>query len=908
VTARDTRRWWLAGQDAADLRDQLDHIEPGAPPRGAGPARLGIVDPDERKLRLARRLLAEDGTWRGRSDIWYSPAGLAAAGGAVAFLFPGVEPVFGVQDMDLPALGARVGLQAPPVEDGSVAHRSASIYRTGIFLDAVLRRLDVTPDVVAGHSIGEWSGSVASGLVPPTHADDLLGAVDLSAVELPDLDFAAFAAGVGPVGEVVAELQDIVISHDNAPAQSVVCGTPAMVEEALARLRARQVLGYRLGFQSGFHTPVMARSLGEFRAHLERMELRPASVPFWSATTVAPWPGTRDEIIALHLRHLCEPVRFRPLVERLYHDAGVRVFVQVGVGSLTGFVADTLGDRDHATVAVLAPRRSALAQVQRALTALWVEGVAVDVAALVEAPASARVPEPAYALAGAADMLAAAARAGQGVLDALSARLAPAPVPVARVPAAAPATPAPVAAPTTRPWPTGTVTIRRRLSLDTMPETLDHTLYEAPDDWPDVADRFPIVAMTTQLQLLEDIARDYAEGRDVVELSAVRNHRWLDIADPLDLEITVVPKGDDVLGIALGPYCRANVRVGTFPERPRYRAPALLNPRPTRHTAREMFDQRLMFHGPAFQGVTALGPVGDDGMVGDFAALATPGSLLDDLGKLIAYWAIDRAGIGEAALPSGVASVELFGPKPSDGRPVHCDIRIVEVQRDLIRADGVLVLDDGTLLAHVRGWTSILFHLDELMEPLHHGAGRHDVTEPQPGGWYVVRERWPTGPARDLTARRFLARPERAAYARLNLAEQRRWLLDTVAAKDAVRSWLREGFGVECFPVEVTLSAAGERRYRVTCGRIPAGHDPCVTLCPVGWVTVAVLGDGEFRDIEARLVSDAGSPAEAARQAAAAVAGRNPGSVVDSVERPANVVPSRLEVPDPPAYAVAWTA
>jgi malonyl CoA-acyl carrier protein transacylase len=889
VTAR---LWWLAGDDADDLARQLDR--PPAPPSpGAGAARLGIVDADERKLRLARRLLAEGGSWRGRSDIWYSPAGLVAGGGAVAFLFPGVEPVFGLEEMDLPALGARVGLTAPPVEDGSVAHRTASIYRSGIFLDAVLRRLGVRPDVVAGHSIGEWSGSVAAGIIPPAHADDLLDVVDLSAVELPDLDFAAFAAGVGPVAEVVAQLDDIVISHDNAPNQSVVCGVPAQVEEALARLRARNVLGYRLGFQSGFHTPAMAASLDEFRAHLERMELRPSAVPLWSATTVAPYPGTREDIIALHLRHLCEPVRFRPLVERLHHDVGVRVFVQVGVGSLTGFVADTLGDRSHATIPVLAPRRSALAQMQRALTALWVEGVEVDVAALVGAPAPARVPEPAYALAGAADMLAAAARAGQDILSALSARLA-----------AAPSQGPP---PVVTPWPTETVTVRRRLSLDTMPETLDHTLYEAPEGWPDVADRFPIVAMTTQLQLLEDIARDFAGGRDVVELSGVRNYRWLDISDPLDLEISVVPKGDDVLAIALGRYCRANVRVGTFPDRPRYQAPALVDPRPTRHTAREMFDQRLMFHGPAFQGVTALGPVGDDGMLGDFAALETPGSLLDDLGKLIAYWAIDRAGIGEAALPSGVASVELFGPKPRAGRPVHCDIRVAEVQRDLIRADGVLVLEDGTLLARVRGWTSILFHLDELMEPLHHGAGRHDVSEPQPGGWYVVRERWPTGPARDLTARRFLSRPERAEYARLNLAEQRRWLLDTIAAKDAVRRWLRDRFGVESFPVEVTLIPAGSRRFRVACGRIPAGHDPRVTLCPLGWITVAALGDGEFRDVEARLVSEAGSPAAAAAQATAAVAERNPGAHVDSVERPVNVVPSRLEVPDPPPYAVAWT-
>ncbi len=440
-----------------------------------------------------------------------------------------------------------------------------------------------------------------------------------------------------------------------------------------------------------------------------------------------------------------------------------------------------------------------------------------------------------------------------------------------------------------------------------MPETIDHTLYEAPEDWPDVADRFPIVAMTTQLQLLEDIARSYAGGRDVVELFGVRNFRWLDIADPLDLEITVVPKGDDVLSIALGPYCRANVRVGTFPDRPRYDERPLVNARPTIHSAREMFDLRLMFHGPAFQGVNRLGPVGDDGLLGDFDSLPTPGSLLDDLGKLIAYWAIDKGGIGEAALPSGVSSVELFAPKPALGEPVRCDIRVVELQRDLIRADGVLILEDGTLLARVTGWTSILFHLDELMEPLHHAPSLNDVAEPQPGGWYVVRERWPTGPARDLTARRYLDRGERARYAPMNLLEQRRWLIEQIAAKDAVRSWLREEHARPCFPVEVTLVPDGERRFRVACDRVPPGHDPRVTLCSIGWVTVAIVGDGAYRDIEARLVSDAADAGDAARRAAEAVAARNPGARVASVPRPTVDVPSRLEVPDPPPFAVAWT-
>ena len=222
-----------------------------------------------------------------------------------------------------------------------------------------------------------------------------------------------------------------------------------------------------------------------------------------------------------------------------------------------------------------------------------------------------------------------------------------------------------------------------------------------------------------------------------------------------------MPKGDDVLGVALGPYCRANVRVGRYPTGAALRragpgqAAAHARTRP-----QEMFEQRLMFHGPGFQGIADDGPGGRRWHARRRSPTSTtPGSLLDNLGKLIAYWAIDRGGVGEAALPTGVLGVEHFGPQPAPGTPVRCDIRVVELQRDLIRADGVLVLPDGTVWRRVRGWTSIVFHLDELMEPRPPRPGRQRRRRAPAGRLERrCRERWPTGPARDLTARRYLSR------------------------------------------------------------------------------------------------------------------------------------------------------
>jgi hypothetical protein len=447
-----------------------------------------------------------------------------------------------------------------------------------------------------------------------------------------------------------------------------------------------------------------------------------------------------------------------------------------------------------------------------------------------------------------------------------------------------------------------------------MPETLDHTVYPQPPDWPDVSDRFPIVAMTTQIQLLQDITADFAGGREVVEVFGIRNFRWLDLSDPLDLKITVTPKGDDVLTISLGGYCRANIRVGTFDAPPAHDPPPLTAERPTQHSAQDLWDLRLMFHGPLFQGIDAIGPIGDDGMQGQFTHLETPGSLLDNLGKLIAYWVIDKGGIGEGALPVGVERIRFHGPPPEPGTPIHCDIRVVELQRDLVRADGVLVLPDGTVWCRVDGWASLVFHLDEQLEPLYHAPDRFQAVEPQPGDWHVVRERWPTGPGRDLTARRFTNRAERRTYDGRNLVEQRRWLLETIAAKDAVRHWLATVHGVPAYPVEVSLEPDGDRRFRPVSRAIPAGADPRVTLATPPLtpdtiaVTVAIVGDGEYRDIEVRQVPEGGDAEAAASEAAAALTARNPGARVASTPRPEHVVPSTLvDVPDPPPFAVAWT-
>src|SRR5262249_5393917 len=159
-------------------------------------------------------------------------------------------------------------------------------------------------------------------------------------------------------------LTDIAVSHDNSPHQVLLCGRDGPARTALERLQRAGVLCHKLPFRSGYHSPLFADYLGVHRRVLARLTLAQPTIPLWSATTCAPYPTDEEAVRRLTIEHLVEPVRFRELILAL-HAAGARAFVQVGTGSLVGFVSDTLRGAPHLAISANLPNRSGLAQLDR---------------------------------------------------------------------------------------------------------------------------------------------------------------------------------------------------------------------------------------------------------------------------------------------------------------------------------------------------------------------------------------------------------------------------------------------------------------------------------------------------------------------------------------------------------------
>ncbi|MEW2360135.1 beta-ketoacyl synthase N-terminal-like domain-containing protein, partial [Spirillospora sp. NPDC029432] len=837
------------------------------------PCRVAIVEPTARKLDLARAVVARGTPWRGRSDIWFTPRPLLARGGGrTAFLFPGFEPAFEPRVDDI---AEHFGMEPPPLTGRTdpLGH-ATDVIAVGRLLAAALARLGVEPDLVAGHSLGEWTAMIVAGMHEPAAVEAFTAALDRAPIEVPEAAYAALGCGAHRALEALGTRTDVVVSHDNCPHQSVICGPPEAVRELLGRLAAEGVLGQELPFRSGFHTPLAEVYLEHARRSFEALKVGEPAVPVWSATTVAPFPSDPAAVRELVVRHLLEPVRFSELIEELY-GTGVRAFVQVGPGSLTGFVADRLGERDHLALAVNVPKRTGLDQLRRVVAALWAEGYGAPPVQDGAGPAGMRldlgtplvrlagsVPPIGLALPGGAadwpdlpardpvmaelDALLREATAGaQSVVDALDAGLgdgapAHADVHVAmdRDPHGADQGPAAATS----------LTTSRTFSLDAMPFLADHCVIQQPPGWPDIADRFPVVPLTTLLEVMAEAARELLPELAVIGFEDVRAMRWVVACPPTTADIRADPAdwhgGPRRVKVEIEGHVEGTVllaeRYPAVPVRALDDRAALEAEGPPPVTAAQLYDERWMFHGPRFRGVTEITAMARDGVRGVLTATDAPGALLDSAGQLCGHWIQVYGEKDQIVFPIGIGRVTLYGPHPAAGERVGATVRNRAVSESTVKYDAELVRagGDGGLWARVEGWTTRRFHTDEATWRMKFTPELSGVAEPQPGGWCLARRHWDGTSARDMLMRQYLGGAERAEYLAMRPRERGPWLLGRIAVKDAVRHWLWEQGHGPLFPAELTVRDGEAGRPEVTG---PFGTGPAVSVAATADLGAALV-------------------------------------------------------------------
>jgi phosphopantetheinyl transferase (holo-ACP synthase) len=389
--------------------------------------------------------------------------------------------------------------------------------------------------------------------------------------------------------------------------------------------------------------------------------------------------------------------------------------------------------------------------------------------------------------------------------------------------------------------------------------------------------------MTMLLEIMGRAAQELVPGTVIVGFDDVRALRWLAAAPPVEATIRskLVQGEPDEVGTVPGSLWRVQVSIdgyakttvllgGGYPTAPDPDPTPLTGERVPDISARTMYGDRWMFHGPAYQGVTELTAVAEDGIRGQLADLPAPGALLDCAGQLMGYWAMRRTEIDRLALPTSIRRVRFFGPRPGPASPVSCTVRITQYTDKLVQSDMDLSVDGG-LWARIESWQDRRFESDPVVWPVliypesnvlthqHELSAGGATADPAAGGATadpaavgvcveVARERWTDSASRGLMMRRYLGEDERVDYERHNPRAQRTWLLGRIAAKDAVRRWLWARGARAMHPVEVHITNDEQGRPMVSLPpdvsrAHPAASALSVSISHTEWVGVALVSD-----------------------------------------------------------------
>ncbi|MFN8583752.1 MAG: beta-ketoacyl synthase N-terminal-like domain-containing protein [Dehalococcoidia bacterium] len=807
---------------AANQEELLALIDRGERRTSGGAWRLAVFDPTPDRIAAARAAVERGARRFGRDGIFFAPGGYLTEGGKLAFLFPGVEAA---ADVDVADVAEYLGLETPASHETDAEGLGLSSFEVSALVDRALRGIGARPDAIAGHSIGEWAGMLSSGMIAKDEVAALLAKLEPGGLEVPDVVFLAIGAGVEVASRIIAELEACHISHDNCAHQSIVCGPAEQIEVVKDRLREQRVLFEELPFRSGFHTPAFAPFVSEHVEHLRTLHLQRPDVALWSATDCAPYPEAPADIQHLFARHLTEPVRFRELVTRLW-ESGVRVFVQVGAGSLHSFVDDTLGALPHNSLTGLAAQRSGLDQLRRVAAALFVEGANLELQRL---GLAARTP-----------VRAAPMKVALGA-------------PLIRIDGASNVTPAPLAARAPEAPVQRTETVV--LSVDTYPELRDHCLFRQPPDWPELADRAPTVPMTLSIDLMREAASKLAPGKLAVGLEQVVASSWLHVAPPVEVTITATVVAPDRVRVSIGEYVSGTVVMGDrFPPAPATRR-AVKNADPVLFTAETIYRKRWMFHGPAYQGLASVEASDASGIRGTLINLPARGALLDATGQLASLWIMQKAETDRVSLPVKVGGIQFFGPEPPADARVECEVLVRRFgQREVV--SDITCWYEGAPYCSITGWEDWRFDTGRGLYDLMLFPERNILAEVQPEGFVTIPVEQQTISALTSLARRFL--PAAAVEEMKSLRSPRHqaeWLYSRIAAKDAVRSYLFERGSGPIYPIEIAIEHDPQGKPTV---RSRTGRDMRVSISHTDGMAAAIAAEGVDPGIDVELIAPRG--------------------------------------------------
>jgi malonyl CoA-acyl carrier protein transacylase/phosphopantetheinyl transferase len=672
------------------------------------PARLAIVAASredlQEKLRRAIARLCDESVTRIRAveGIYYFSRPLAATG-KLALVFPGegaqytnmladlclhfpeVRESFDLMDRAFAGhprgyllsdtIFPPQGQDTPPRDSRlySMDGGAEAVFAANQALHALLDEFGIRADAMVGHSIGEHTALLASGLVRVGDGGELVRHVRAvngvfeavkNSVGIPQATLLTVAGADHHLLEkLVAESDgELHIALDNCPHQVVICGPDEAIDGLVQALAGQSAICQKLPFARAYHTRWFEVFNQPLRRYFDTVAAGQSSAAVYSCITAGRYPEDPDQVRGIISTGWASTVRFREAIQAMYRD-GVRIFVEAGPrGNLTGFIDDTLRGKPYIAIPANVPQRSGILQLQHMLAQLVAHGVPVRLSHLYErrnpsltgrplglaatpapapaakVPAATPTPSPAQGAPGEGAIcqyLQTMARFLEVQHQVMTAYLS-------RSPASGAGPHLPVRCPH-GPFITEVLQItpgvraqaRCTFSLDRTPLFTDHTMGRHISQEDPQLSGLPIVPLAVFMEILAEAGALLEPDRVLIGMRDFRASRWITLEQPgVTVALTAEQRGAGTVYVALredqpsgsDAQLRPIWAEGLLRFAPQY-PPAgspepfvLENERHSRWTPDRLYVDGL-FHGPAFQAVRSIDRTGENGAGSTLEAL-----------------------------------------------------------------------------------------------------------------------------------------------------------------------------------------------------------------------------------------------------------------------------------------------
>ncbi|MBO8436317.1 MAG: ACP S-malonyltransferase [Spirochaetes bacterium] len=213
------------------------------------------------------------------------------------------------------------------------------MYLTECAAAAALREAGITPDAVAGFSLGEIAALSEAGIVSVEDGFRIVSErgrlMQKEAESHPAVMDAVLKLSDEEVEETASLFAEVYPVNYNSPGQVVVSAAESSIADFEAKVKERGGRTMRLRVAGGFHSPFMHEAAESFAKELEKYPFKGQSIPIYSNVTGQAYEEDPKPLLSKQIE---SPVRWVTIVRNMI-ASGIDTFIEVGPGTtLTGLI------------------------------------------------------------------------------------------------------------------------------------------------------------------------------------------------------------------------------------------------------------------------------------------------------------------------------------------------------------------------------------------------------------------------------------------------------------------------------------------------------------------------------------------------------------------------------------------